>query len=414
MRSGPKENGSNGFMIAGLILAVCLSTATCDSLNNDVKLSGIVHPDGKAFAGSQSCGGCHSSIHDSHSKTPHFLTSHPADTASVKGNFDASRNTFTLGDGLEVVMQRKGDKLYQVGYVDGMEVNARPMDIVIGSGRKGQTFLYWNNSELFQLPVSYYSPLDAWCNSPGYPKDQILFNRNISGRCLECHGTFFKSEKSNDQAEVFDRNQVMLGVDCERCHGPAADHVTFHLAHPEERKAQRIINPDRLTRKQKLDNCALCHSGIRKMIRPSFSFIVGDKLEDYSIPDYAADEAANLDVHGNQFGLLTASECFRKSDMDCSSCHDVHVRETGNLELFSRRCMNCHAPGTPDFCKQIETPGLLLTSNCIDCHMPALPSSQVMLGMDDREQTIPDLVTTHRISIYSEEIKSYMKKIRED
>ena len=111
------------------------------------------------------------------------------------------------------------------------------MDITLGSGRQGQTYLFWQENVLFQLPVSYHAPSDSWSNSPGYPTDQILFNRSVSARCLECHATYFKSGKPTDGNETFDRKQVMLGVDCERCHGPAARHVTFHLKNPSGRKA---------------------------------------------------------------------------------------------------------------------------------------------------------------------------------
>ena len=122
-------------------------------------------------------------------------------------------------------------------FVAGSEVDRKPIDIALGSGRQGQTYLFWQDNVLFQLPVSYHSPSHSWSNSPGYPTDQILFNRSISARCLECHATYFKSGMSTDGNETFDRKQVMLGVDYERCHGPAARHVTFHQKNPTEKEA---------------------------------------------------------------------------------------------------------------------------------------------------------------------------------
>src|SRR5258706_13001385 len=124
----------------------------------------------------------------------------------------------------------------------------------MGSGRKEQPYLYWDNDQLFKLLVSYYPLLNTWSNSPGYPTDQILFNRNIPGRCLECHGTYFKSVSEHNTMKAFDRQQILYGVDCERCHGPAAEHVTFQSSHPKEKKAKYIINPALLSRQQKLDN----------------------------------------------------------------------------------------------------------------------------------------------------------------
>ncbi len=413
MRINLKNIGSVHLVIFGFIIAVSLSTAMCDFIQTENK-SQITHPGGKKFAGSASCKSCHQSVFDTHKQTPHFLTSGPASLETIKGSFDSSKNVFELNDRLKVVMQKSPTGLFQAGFVDGWEVNRKPVDMVIGSGRKGQTYLYWEDDKLFQLPVSYYTPLDTWCNSPGYPTDQILFNRNISGRCLECHGTYLKSEKAAGQVERFDRGQAILGVDCERCHGPAADHVAFQKKYPEVSKAQHIVNPARLTRQQKLDNCALCHSGIRENIKPSFSFVVGDNLADYSLPDYSADSIDDLDVHGNQYGLLTASACFRISAMDCSSCHNVHVKETNQMELFSQRCMNCHNTSNHNFCKQPQVPGLVLSKNCIDCHMPALPSRQVFLQVSDTTRSTPDLVRTHLVGTYAEEIKLYLQKIKRD
>lgn len=396
------------------IVLLCLCVAMCDSLRTKDNASDITHPNGKKFAGSESCASCHQSIVETHKRTAHYLTSRPANTETVKGSFDSLKNVFALNSQLKIVMEKTSTALFQVGYVDGWESIKEPIDIVIGSGRKGQTYLYWKNNELFQLPVSYYAPMDTWCNSPGYPTDQILFNRNIPGRCLECHGTYFKSLQENNTTAAFDRDQIVFGIDCERCHGPAADHVAFQSTHPEEKEAKYIINPARLSRQLKLDNCALCHSGIREMTQPSFSFVVGDSLDNYSLPDYKLDSAAELDVHGNQYGLLTASKCFKMSKMDCSSCHDVHVKETNTMELFSQRCMSCHTKANHNFCTQPQIPGLTLSNNCIDCHMPALPSSQVFLQVPDRSKSTPDLVRTHLVGIYKQQIKQFLESVNTD
>ena len=399
-------------VIACYVIVIWINVATCDSFKTETNLSDVVHPNGKQFAGSESCKTCHEGISETHALTAHYLTSRPASTETIKGSFDPGKNVFEVNSQLKIAMEKTSAGMFQVGYVDNWESIKKPMDIVVGSGRKGQTYLYWNENELFQLPVSYYSPFDTWCNSPGYPRDQILFNRPIPGRCLECHSTFFKSISVENNVLAFDKHQIVYGVDCERCHGPAADHVNFQSRHPEEKKAKFIINPARLSRQQKLDNCALCHSGIREMTRPSFSFVVGDTLDHYSLPDYQLDSAVKLDVHGNQYGLLTASKCFKNSPMDCSSCHNVHVKEANNVELFSQRCTTCHTVANHNFCTQPALPGLNLRSNCIDCHMPALPSNKIFLEVADRSKSTPYLVRTHRVGIYPEQIKQFLEKMK--
>lgn len=409
----PKAIRSSHLVMAANFLAFLLLVTTCNRIHDD-NLSGVVHYSGRAFAGSETCGECHPSIADSHAQTPHFLTSRPASPATVKGSFDSAENVFNLDERVKVVMEKTDSGLFQVGLVDDQEINRKRMDITIGSGRKGQTYLYWDSNALFQLPVSYYTPLDIWCNSPGYPTSQILFNRNIQARCLECHSTFFRLEKKAGGRETFDKDQTMLGVDCERCHGPAADHVSFHRKYPAESEPEHVINPARLTRKQKLDNCALCHSGARENLLPSFTFLPGDNLDDFFFPDNPVDSTTPLEVHGNQYGLLSASKCFQMSPMDCSSCHDVHAAESNKLELFSARCMTCHTVGGDRSCKQPEVHGLTLTKNCIDCHMPALPSRKVFLQAPDTFATTPFLVRTHVIGTYKTQVKLFLERINKE
>jgi nitrate/TMAO reductase-like tetraheme cytochrome c subunit len=98
------------------------------------------------------------------------------------------------------------------------------------------------------------------------------------------------------------------------------------------------------------------------------------------------------------------------SEMDCSSCHNVHAKETNKLEVFSARCMNCHQPGGDKFCTQPEVPGLALIKNCIDCHMPALPSRKVFLQASRNAPTMPFFVRTHLVGNYKKQIKSFLEK----
>ena len=43
------------------------------------------------------------------------------------------------------------------------------MDLVVGSGKIGQTYLYWRDGILFELPVSWLTGAQHWINSPGFP-----------------------------------------------------------------------------------------------------------------------------------------------------------------------------------------------------------------------------------------------------
>ena len=390
-------------------LVLFLLIASCDSSNREEKLTGINHPSGQEFAGSATCVQCHTSISQSFLQTPHFLTSSNGSVKTIKGSLDSGENVLALTERLKVFMEERQGKVFQRATIDGKDVDEKPIDISIGSGRQGQTYLYWKGDSVFQLPASYHAATDTWSNSPGYPSDRIIFDRSISARCLECHATNFKVTKSFGDVETFDPTRAILGVDCERCHGPAARHVHFHRKNAGEAKGKFIINPQSLDKKLKIDNCALCHSGMRTNLMPSFSYTVGNDLDRFFVPMQSVDSGASVDVHGNQVGLLRASKCFKLSEMDCSTCHEVHAKETKKLSVFSARCMNCHKEGGDKFCKQQPIAGIVLRENCVDCHMPSLPSKKVFLQSASRLDPTPFFVRTHLISTYKKQVDAFIK-----
>jgi hypothetical protein len=366
------------------------------------------------FAGSASCIQCHKSIYDTHLHTAHYLTTRIAEEKFINGSFNRDSNMFAYDTSHFVAMEKRDSGFYQVGYSNGIEKIARRMDIVIGSGTMGQSFLNWNKNFLFQLPVTYFSAAHQWSNSPGYP-NKIIFNRPITSRCLECHTTFAKTlTDENATPEAFDRNQIIYGVDCEKCHGPAAEHVAYQTQHPTALKAKFIINPAHLTRQQNMDLCASCHGGRLTKTKPSFQFKAGDKLADFYEVDTTAPNTNSIDVHGNQYGLLRASKCYRMSDtMTCNTCHNTHENEKGKTTLFSQRCITCHTVEHGNFCTLKTASGINLKSNCIDCHMPLSPSRAIAVFLTGKAEPTAALIRSHYISIYPEETKrvlNYIKK----
>ena len=394
-----------------LVIFCCNQMCTTPHKNDDDAL--IFDSYGQAFAGSAACQSCHADIYKTHIGTAHYRDSRPAAAEYIKGSFDSGRNHFLYPNGTDVMMEHTKNGYFETAFRNGREYTSKPIDIVIGSGRKGQSYLYWDEGKLFQLPVSYFTPTDSWANSPGYSDDSAKFNRRIPASCMECHGTYAKTLflGQNDLGDNFDKSQIIYGIDCEKCHGPGTEHIEYHKTHPGETVGKYIVNTGKLSRQQQLDACALCHSGSRYPMKPPFSFKAGDKLDEFSQAKYMLDSVSTLDVHGNQYGLLTSSKCFKQSGMTCSSCHNTHVNEAGSTQLFSQRCMTCHNGIAHNTCKMPATPGLVLSANCIDCHMPTLPSHKIVLTLSELSRTIPNLVRTHRIAIYPESTKAYLKKL---
>ncbi|NMH88348.1 multiheme c-type cytochrome [Flavivirga algicola] len=364
-----------------------------------------MHSKGNGFVGSKACAACHLDIYKTHIETAHFKSSASANIKTVKGSFKAPENVFDLNDSIGFRMNIKKGALYQDIFLkpNNTPVSSSRFDVVIGSGTKGQSYLKWRDSSLYQLQVSYFTPNNSWVNSPGYPSDKLASDRPIFERCLECHLTYAKSTKRFYKRNSYKKTQMVYGIDCERCHGPALNHVNFHRKNPKDTVAMHIVKHSSLTRQQNLDACALCHSGLRMRGNKSpFSFVVGDTLNQFSTPDYTEEDLDKLDVHGNQYGLLSASECFKKSDvMDCTTCHNPHENQRDNHMSFNKKCQSCHNKKEAHVvCRVPEEVQKTSNNNCIHCHMP-LVSSKVMKIETAIDTLKPVQVRTHLIGVYT-------------
>ncbi|MBE7173098.1 MAG: hypothetical protein INR73_21155 [Williamsia sp.] len=370
-------------------------------------------PRGSAYAGSQRCADCHREIYQSYINTAHAASTRPASRQSIRGSFAEDLNHFVYHTGLTVRMQQKATGFYQEGYAHDTLKQAERFDIVVGSGRKAQTYLYWKGDQVFQLPVSYSVQAGSWVNSPNYPAHQVRFDRNIPVRCFECHASFIPttatSAANSRLVDHFDKNRLVYGIDCERCHGPAAHHADFHQQHPQEREGRFISSIKNGSRQNKTELCALCHAGITPARQSTFSFQPGSPLNHYFNPDTTKVSMDSIDVHGNQYQLLRASACFRKSQvLDCSSCHNVHTKERDDLALFSSRCMTCHNEAQHTFCPLATRIGNRIKNNCIDCHMPSQPSRLITLLSQGQKKPTPDLIRTHYVAVYREETEKFL------
>ncbi|HET6256300.1 MAG TPA: multiheme c-type cytochrome [Puia sp.] len=364
-------------------------------------------PSYSEYAGSAKCLSCHKDITHSFAHTAHYLSTQPvpipgSSSFPILGSFEKGKNVYVYDATHKVVMEKRATGFYQVGYLGDQERVARRIDIVVGSGTKGQTYITRNNNELYQLPVSYFTIARQWANSPLYPRSPILFNRPITSRCLECHSTFVKQLTfSETQPETFDSTKIVYGVSCEKCHGPAARHVDFHTRNPREKIGRFIINPARFSREQSLELCALCHGGRMQKTQPSFTYLPGQPLSAYFIVDSTRPDPDHIDVHGNQYGLLRSSRCFRESStMTCITCHNPHKNERADLAAFSARCMTCHSPGHGNQCKLTASIGPSISANCIDCHMPLRPSQSITELLPGHNTPTAAMIRSHLIKIY--------------
>ncbi len=394
------------YLILFLAIVICglLYFSLLKENNDYIPITPIaVHHNGMKFISHETCVECHPKIVENHLKTAHFNSFQPANTNTIKGSFKKGQHNLRLNQDVLFTMVNRDSSFYQEPIINKQKTPfySAKMDLVVGSGTKGQSYLMWNDTQLFQLQVSYFTPTNSWINSPGAP-DQLTPARPVLERCLECHTTYAQNLSGSKKGNSFHKTNIVYGIDCQRCHGEVAAHIQYHKLNPEELIPKHIIQYSTLTRQQRLDACALCHSGLRKETsQEAFGFNIGDVLENFSMPDYDEKSLNTLDVHGNQYGLLKASKCFQKSEtLDCTTCHNPHKNERGQLALFNQKCISCHSTmKTPIACSGDVQKIQEMGNNCVQCHMPLADSKTMKIQIPNGDE-IAVKVRTHLIGIY--------------
>jgi hypothetical protein len=357
-----------------------------------------VRPGG--YAGDEACRSCHQEKASTFSHTAHHVTSQLPSRNTIAGKFDDAENILkTANPELYFKMEANDHGFFETA-ISGIPPDTIPrterIDLVIGSGGKGQTYLYWKNDLLFQLPVSYWTELKGWANSPGYRDGGADFRRPIPPRCLDCHATYFESLAPPPNR--YGKTGFVLGISCEKCHGPGAEHVTLQNSKLQNAKAaapvgQAIVNPAKLSRDRQMDVCALCHAGLGELTAAPFSYAPGEPLDQYlKLPPL--DPEAHVDVHGSQVELLKRSRCYQSSGITCSTCHDVHEVQR-DLAAFSNRCLSCHKE---ESCGVFPKMGREIARNCIDCHMPNQQTDLIVADTNGRK--VKPEVRNHWIKVY--------------
>jgi hypothetical protein len=363
----------------------------------------------RGYVGDSACMPCHQQKAIPFSQTSHHLTSQLPGPGSILGSFHEGKNVLMIQDPsstdvdprLFFKMDIQHGDYYQTAVAEkGSQKFTRSerIDIVTGSGVRGQTYLYWAGNQLFELPVSYWMDGDQWVNSPGYKDGTANYSRHVDPRCLECHASYIKPLSTDPQTNVYDRESFVPGISCETCHGPGATHVERERSGSSKTSKPidaAILNPRKFTRDRQVDLCGLCHSGGQRTgLTPAFTYTPGAPLDQFFAPD-PGDAADRPDVHGNQVSLLKKSRCYISSpSMSCSTCHDVHAGERSAAD-YSNRCLKCHQWQS---CGASHTLGAEIANNCIDCHMPMQQTSAIVSTTAGRG--LHTSIRNHWIKVY--------------
>ena len=350
------------------------------------------------YLGMHACVECHAERVAEFQSTGHARACRLPRPDEMPPAFAPGKGTYTTRQpGMRFEMTQSGGTFLQTAIYQtpvGEQQTTVSIDLVYGAGTADDVYLSWRDDDrMYELPVSWLHKTKQWGVTHFNPYTTGDFSRELTPRCLECHNTWF--EHVPGTANQYRRENHILGVSCESCHGPGAEHVGYHKAHPDARDAHAVVNPGHLARERNIEVCTQCHSNAITHRGAAFSYRPGEPLADYyrtlSIGNSEDDHVAN------QIAYLRQSKCFQNSEtLTCTTCHDPH-RPQGPDNAGSASCWKCHESAD---CGEQEHVPSALRDDCIDCHMPKYVKTNVNFQTETDDFVPPTRRFDHRIAIH--------------
>jgi hypothetical protein len=334
-----------------------------------------VSADYARYVGDRSCRECHPGESAAHSRSGHSRT------LRLASQVESARKL----DGRGVADPERPEVSWRFAFRDGRlwadrEEAGRPerylIEYVLGSRRHASTFVTLIDRDpasprLIEHRLTDFAGVDGLGLTPGQKEATKAPGNTPHGReldswnslkCLGCHATVL----SDRGPSFLDEATMIPNVSCERCHGPAKDHVE---AARRGAIGEALAMPKGLDKGTALDRvraCGECHR-TPEMVTPG---------------DIRVDNAAL--VRFQPVGLMQ-SACFLKSEgkLDCSTCHDPHARASTDRSSYQGRCLACHGPTDPAHCPVSPLEG------CVDCHMPRRDVGRGMMMSDHWIRAVP-------------------------
>jgi len=328
-------------------------------------------------------------------------------TAEPIERFNSSGRTVFSSGPFDLEVEKSGDRVRHRVRLRGeapvaVPEVAIPVEVAIGSGTRGRSYLSVEEGAVWQSPISWYGPDQRWDVSPGFHLGAMI-RRPILGPCLYCH---VNRVEPIPGAENRYREPLLVGqaaIGCERCHGPGTLHVAERTRGDLPTGTDTsIVNPRHLAPALQSAICEQCHlqgeERVDRRGRNLFEFRPGLPFEQFVSVHVRHPEIAAPNKSVGQFEQIEQSRCFTGSGgrLLCTSCHDPHKKpEPATRETHYReRCLTCHNSRSKE-CSLPLPRRQEKNDSCIACHMPKGASSNIIHAS----------VTDHRIPRIPTEVR---------
>ena len=365
------------------------------------------------YVGSDACKSCHSQQHESWHRSYHRTMTQALSRDSVRADFD---NVILESNGERFYLTQTNDTYWvSIGDVPGEDSQPSPtvnLQLAMLTGS--------HHMQVFWLPGVYGNM------QIGFPFTWLIKDRRWVPRpdtfirdpqtepvvevwnqvCIRCHTTG-GIPKPNAQEGLFESEVVDLGISCEACHGPGAEHVRLREAEPKATtplpsEKDPIVQPAHLTAERSSQVCGACH-GMKWFDKSEqweahgFRYRPGDDLNETTpiIQASKTDEQPWLHsvlernpgllesffwsdgmirVSGREYNGLLESACHTQGELSCLSCHSIHRSDPDDQLARNRSgnqaCTQCHESLSEDISGHTHHSSGSSGSLCYNCHMP--------------------------------------------
>jgi tetratricopeptide (TPR) repeat protein len=360
---------------AGLVLLTALRESDSPSaVSSSVSATNSDAATFATYGKSPTCKSCHEEAYQNWERSHHALAERKVDAALDKIAFEPPRR---ISHGSQVSEARTENGRFQL-VTPGSHGTNQPFDIarVLGVDPVIQ-YLIPAGDGRFQASELCFDPNHpGWFDvfgeedrKPGEWGHWTGRGMNWNHTCATCHNT--RLRKNYDvRTDSYSTAMAEMGVGCEACHGPMADHNAWQSKNPNKTGDPTVR---KITREEVFSVCAQCHSRRGELtsdFRPGENFFDHHQL---TIPDetelfYPDGQIRDEDY---EFTAFLGSK-MHAAGVRCVDCHEPHtskVRVVGNL-----LCMTCHGALTN------AAPKIDLATHsrhkvgprgdfCTDCHM---------------------------------------------
>lgn len=370
------------------------------------------------YGTSPTCKSCHEEAYANWEKSHHALAERKFEPALDQVAFDPTRK---ISHGTQTSEARLTNGVFQI-VTTGLDGKVQPFvpERVIGVSPLLQYLIptpggRWQTAELCFDPrrMDWFNVFGNEDRKPGEWGHWTGRGMNWNNMCAVCHNTRVR-RNYDERTDTYRTAMAEMGVGCEACHGPMADHNAWQAKNPNKSGDPTVR---KIARPEMFSVCGQCHARRAELtgdFKPGDSFFDHHQL---TIPDetdifYPDGQIWDEDY---EFVAFLGSK-MHGSGVRCVDCHEPHsmkLRLPGNL-----MCMSCHGnvltngapridPETHSFHKPKNAPtpdehkaAALIGSgdDCVHCHMPVTTYMQ-RHPRHDHGFTIPDPRLTKEFNI---------------